>query len=137
MAKRRLLGEAAQARLLGLPTDERAMIRYVTLGADDLALIAQRRGAANQIGFALMLVCLRYPGRVLEGDEVPPPALLACLARQLEVDPGAFAAYARRDQTRRSHLTALTAHLGLHAFDRPTFHAMVAWALPLASIHRP
>ena len=71
---RRLLGEAAQARLLGLPADEREVIRYATLGPEDLALVAERRGEANQLGFALMLVCLRHPGRVLEADEVPPPA---------------------------------------------------------------
>ena len=136
MARPRLLGEAVQARLLGFPTDEREMVRHATLGADDLAPVAQRRGGANQLGFALLLVYLRHPGRVLEANEVAPAALLGYLARQLDVDPEAFAAYARRDQTRRSHLAELTAHLGLQAFDRPAFHAMVAWALPLASTLR-
>jgi TnpA family transposase len=65
MARQRLLGEAIQARLLGLPADEREMVRHATLGSEDFALIAQRRGEANQLGFALMLVCLRHPGRVL------------------------------------------------------------------------
>src|SRR5437763_1121493 len=66
MARRWLLGEAAQARLLGLPADEREVIRYATLGPEDLALVAERRGEANQLGFALMLVCLRHPVRVPE-----------------------------------------------------------------------
>jgi TnpA family transposase len=87
MARQRLLGEAIQARLLCLPADKREMVRHATLGSEDFALIAQRRGEANQLGFALMLVCLRHPGRVLEGDEVPPPALLNYLARQLDVEP--------------------------------------------------
>jgi hypothetical protein len=60
-----------------------------------------------------MLVCLRHPGRVLDGHEVPPPALLNYLARQLDVEPDAFAAYARRDQTRRTHLAELTTRLNL------------------------
>ena len=136
MARQRLLGEAIQARLLGLPADEREMVRHATLGSEDFALIAQRRGEANQLGFALMLVCLRHPGRVLEGDEVPPPALLNYLARQLDVEPDAFAAYARRDQTRRSHLAELTTRLNLRAFDRLAFDAMVIWALPLATTVR-
>jgi TnpA family transposase len=137
MARQRLLGEAVQARLLGLPADEREIIRHATLGSGDFALIAERRGEANQLGFALMLVCLRHPGRVLEGDEVPPRALLNYLARQLEVEPDdAFAAYARRDQTRRTHLAELTTRLNLCAFDRPAFNAMVIWALPLATTVR-
>ena len=35
MARRWLLGEAAQARLVGLPADEREVIRYATLGPED------------------------------------------------------------------------------------------------------
>ena len=136
MARRWLLGEAAQARLVGLPADEREVIRYATLGPENMALVAERRGEANQLGFALMLVCLRHPGRVLEADEVPPPVLLLHLARQLDVDAGAFATYARRDQTRRAHLAELTRWLGLRAFDRAAFRAMIAWALPLAPTMR-
>ena len=101
MARQRLLSEAAHARLLGLPANEREVLRYATLSAGDLELVAGRRGEANQLGFALMLVCLRHPGRVLEANEVPPPGLLLHLARQLDVDAGAFGAYSRRDQTRR------------------------------------
>jgi len=104
MARQRLLGEAVQARLLGFPADEREMIRHATLSSE---------------GFALMLVCLRHPGRVLEGDEVPPVALLNYLARQLDVDPDAFAAYARRDQTRRTHLAELTTRLKPECFRPP------------------
>ena len=59
-------------------------------------------------------------------------SLLLHLARQLDVDAGVFAAYARRDQTRRAHLAELTRWLGLRAFDRAAFRAMIAWALPLA-----
>jgi hypothetical protein len=62
--------------------------------------------------------------------------LLLHLARQLDVDAGAFGAYARRDQTRRGHLAELTRRLGLHALDRAAFHAMAAWALPLAPTMR-
>ena len=113
MARRWLLGEAAQARLVGLPADEREVIRYATLGPEDSALVAERRGEANQLGFALMLVCLRHPGRVLEADQVPPPVLLLHLARQLDVDAGAFATYARRDQTRRAQRPRLArSHAG-------------------------
>lgn len=38
MARQRLLGAAARARLLGLPADEREVLRYATLGPEDLRL---------------------------------------------------------------------------------------------------
>src|SRR5579863_8699403 len=129
MARRRLLGEAARTRLLGLPADERDIVRYATLRPEDLTLVAQRRGAANQPGFTLILVCLRHPARVLEANEV---ALLAYLARQLDVDTGAFAIYAQRDQTRRTHLAELVHRLGLVGVSRTAFHAVVDWALSIA-----
>ena len=62
---------------------------------------------------------------------MPPPALLVYLAQQLDVDAGAFAVYAQRDQTRRMHLAELTRRLGLLAFDRAAFHAMIDWALQI------
>jgi hypothetical protein len=62
---------------------------------------------------------------------VPPPALLVYLAQQLDADAGAFAVYAQRDQTRRTHLAELTRRLGLLAFDRAAFHAMIDWALQI------
>jgi hypothetical protein len=39
MARQRLLGEAVQARLLGLPPDERERIRHAAPGSEDIALI--------------------------------------------------------------------------------------------------
>jgi hypothetical protein len=38
-----LLGEAVQARLLGLPAGEREMIRHATLGSEDFARSAAAR----------------------------------------------------------------------------------------------
>jgi len=132
MARRRLLGEAARTRLLGLPADERDIVRYATLRPQDLTLVAQRRGVTSQLGLALILVCLRHPARVLEANEVPPPALLDYLAQQLDVDTGAFAIYAQRGQTRRTHLAELVHRLGLVGVSRTAFHAVVDWALSIA-----
>jgi TnpA family transposase len=129
-----LLSATARGRLFGLPAHEREVIRYATLSPDDLALVASRRGSSNQLGFAVTMVCLRYPGRALEAnEEAPPQALLDYLAQQLDVDVGAFAAYARRDQTRRAHLAELSRRLGLLVLDRAAFRTMIDWELPLAS----
>ena len=53
---------------------EREIARHYTFSAADLALIRQRRRAANRLGFAVQLAVLRYPGRSLADlPEIPLP----------------------------------------------------------------
>jgi uncharacterized protein DUF4158 len=77
MAWRRLLGDDLWARYLEPPTDEREIVRHYTLTRDDLDLIATKRTDATRLGFALLLVYQRWPGRALEAGEVPPGHVLA------------------------------------------------------------
>ena len=51
----------------------------------DLSIIRQHRGPANQLGFAVQLCYLRFPGRVLGVDERPAGPLLEMVAAQIEV----------------------------------------------------
>lgn len=101
MARRWLLSGAAWERLLAPPADEREMLRHYVLGPDDLALVRARRTDATRLGFALQLLYLRHPGRVLGAGEMPPAPLVAFVARQIGVRRTAFAAYGHRDATRR------------------------------------
>ena len=78
MARRRLLSDELWARHLEPPADEREIARHYTLGAEDLAQVAARRGDANRLGSALVLLYLRHPGRVLE-VRIPPVAAVQCL----------------------------------------------------------
>jgi uncharacterized protein DUF4158 len=98
MARRQLLTEEQWARLLAPPSDEREIIRYWTLSREDFDIIFRKRSDHSRLGFALLLCYLRYPGRVLSADEVPPVALVSFIARQLAVSPAAFTRYSQRDQ---------------------------------------
>ena len=49
------------------------MYSMYTLSADDLHLIRQHRGIHNQLGFAVQLCYLRFPGRTL-GAQLGLPA---------------------------------------------------------------
>ena len=106
MARRRLLNDDLWARHLEPPTDEREIARHYTLGAEDLAQIVAKRGDANRLGYALVLLYLRFPGRVLEIGETPPDAVLLYVARQLGVPASAFAAYAHRAATEAARTSA-------------------------------
>jgi hypothetical protein len=69
MARRRLLNAEAWNRLLMPPIEERDMVRHFTLSREDLALIRSSRTEATQLGFGMLLLYLRCPGRVLAAGE--------------------------------------------------------------------
>lgn len=133
MPRRAVLSAAERAALLAIPKDEDSLIRHYTLDAQDLALIQQRRGDHNRLGFAVHLCSLRFPGAALPDDVTPPEALLTWLARQLDLEPGLWPRYARRAETRREHLRELQFWLGLTPFGRHHFRSEVEHLMALAT----
>ena len=73
MPHRELLTKSQRLSLQAPASDERGMVRHYMLSSEDLALINRRRGDPNRLGFALMLCYLRFPGRILQQGEQPPP----------------------------------------------------------------
>lgn len=138
MARRRLLSDEVWARHLEPPADEREIARHYTLGPDDMAVVAAKRGDANRLGYALVLLYLRHPGRALEAGETPPEAVLAYVARQLAAPASVFDDYAQRDATRRTHLAEIMRAGGYTVFDRAAAHAAVTFLTAAAqTIVRP
>jgi TnpA family transposase len=76
MPRRRVLTQAQIKSLLALPSEPPALVRHYTFSEQDLAAIRRRRRLHNQLGFAVQLCALRYPGRVLAPGELIPPAML-------------------------------------------------------------
>lgn len=87
-----------------MPTDDDSLILYYTLSPSDLLEIQIRRRPPNQLGFAVQLCLMRYPGRTLAPGESLPPHTLGFIARQLDIDPNRFDVYARHEPTRRPSL---------------------------------
>jgi TnpA family transposase len=65
MPRRSILSAAEKQNLLALPDGKEELIRHYTVSDADLAIIRQRRGAANRLGFAVQLCYMRYPGVLL------------------------------------------------------------------------
>ncbi|MFN3845206.1 MAG: Tn3 family transposase [Paracoccaceae bacterium] len=107
MARRTLLKAQDRQALFDIPADEDSLIRHYSLSPADRLEIELRRRKHNQLGFAVQLCLMRYPGRALLPNEIPPSAMLNYVAEQIDADPRLFAFYARREETRRDH----TAHL--------------------------
>lgn len=87
MPRRSFLTPAERASLLAFPVSNDELIRHYTFSEPDLSVIRQRRGNHNRFGFAVQLCYLRYPGFALPTDAEPPPALLALVGRQLNIEP--------------------------------------------------
>ncbi|MEA2727050.1 MAG: hypothetical protein QOD93_5080 [Acetobacteraceae bacterium] len=93
MIRGQQLSEAQIATLFDPPDDQRELIRHYTLSDPDLAMISRGRGDHNRLGRALMLCCLRSPGRPLRAGERPSEPLLAFVAEQIGVFPESISEY--------------------------------------------
>ncbi|MXQ14305.1 DUF4158 domain-containing protein [Microvirga makkahensis] len=71
MARRKLLTPDERQALLGIPDDEESLIRHYTLSPRDRLQAEVRRRPHNQLGYAVQLCIMRYPGRVLGMGEDP------------------------------------------------------------------
>jgi TnpA family transposase len=131
MPRRRALTTAQLESLLALPVTEADLVRHWTLGDDDLALVGRRRRNHNQLGFALQLCALRYPGRLLRPGEIIPQTALRFIADQLGIAPEVLTTYAIRFQTRYEQLGTLRIALGFTDLS-PQRRQILAWLLPVA-----
>ncbi len=84
MPRRSILSATERTGLLALPESQDDLIRYYTFNETDVALIRQRRGDANRLGFAVQLCLLRYPGYALASDLAVAEPLIQWVARQSE-----------------------------------------------------
>jgi len=125
MKKHEILSPQSRAALFDPPTEPAAIVRHYTFSPEDLALIHQRRRAANRLGFAIQLACFRYPGRIMRVDEKPQESILAFIAGQVDASARDFHDYAGRAQTRREHIaelqTCLNVRLARRSDARPLF----------------
>ncbi|MGD2092023.1 MAG: Tn3 family transposase [Candidatus Aminicenantes bacterium] len=125
MPRRSLFTASERAKLLAFPSTDNELMQYYTFSDTDLAVIRQRRGNHNRLGFAVQLCYLRYPGFALQPDIEPPHELLAYVSLQLHIDPNNWYQYAKRPETRREHLAELQVYLNLKPFSADDYRDFV------------
>jgi len=118
--------------LLELPDTEDALIQHYTLNEQDLALVRQRRGEANRLGFAVQLCLLRFPGIALGPDTEVPDPLIEWIARQVRSTPESGPKYGERQETRREHMMELRTYLGLQKFRLLHFRQLARGLVEMA-----
>ncbi len=102
MPRRELFTPAQRFQLFAFPDDESELIRLATLSVDDFAFVRQHRGGHNRLGIAVLMIYLRYPGRVLGPAEKPHAAIIGIVAAQLGVTPAVWDLYATWPRAIRS-----------------------------------
>ncbi|PWI32851.1 Tn3 family transposase [Vibrio albus] len=129
MPRKTLFTLSERETLTAFPQEHHDLVRHYLFNDADLALINQRRGKHNRLGFAIQLCYLRYPGKPIPPDEEPPAHLLSFVSEQLGVPITHWKRYAIRKTTRREHLTELMNWLGMASFTLSHFRLSVQYLL--------
>ena len=133
MAKRMLLKPQDRQTLFDIPADDDSLIRYYSLSPADRLEIEVRRREHNRLGFAVQLCLMRYPGRALTANEIPPKAMLNFIAEQIGANPTSFDLYARREETRMNHVAHLLGYLEMRSPTAEDRRAALLAAIEAAS----
>ncbi len=104
------------------------LARFFHLDDADRAVLADRRGDHNRLGFGLQLCTLRYLGVFLDDPTAVPPGVAAALAAQLGVADLVCLDRYRVGETRWDHAIEIRRRYGYRAFEEQPGHLrLVRW----------
>ena len=111
------------------------LITYFTLTEHDGSLIGAYQSDANRLGAALQLCAVRYLGFCPTHLRTASNDVVAFLADQLQVEPGALQDYGKRRMTRSAHFNTVLHHLGFRRLQPNDHKAIVDWLTERALEH--
>lgn len=109
--------------------------KYFTLSRADRRQVPTTASPANRLGFALQLGALRFLGFCPDDLSTAPEAVVAFVARQLDVAPGELARYGRRGQARTEHLRQIRQYLGFRKATPDDLGQVENWLVERALEH--
>jgi Domain of unknown function (DUF4158)/Sulfatase-modifying factor enzyme 1 len=108
---------------------------HFTLSRADRRQVPRTGSPANRLGFALQLGTLRFLGFCPDDLGTAPVAVVAFMARQLDVAPAELARYGRRGQARTEHLRLIRRHLGFRKATAGDLTRLETWLADRALEH--
>jgi len=104
------------------------LARFFHLDDGDRALIGQRRGEHNRVGFALQLVTVRFLGTFLSDPIVVPASVLVYVTSQLGASVTTDLRPYREGESRWDHAAEIQRSAGYRDFaDQPEHFRLVRW----------
>ena len=114
-------------RYVGDPSKQE-LARYFHLDDTDHAQIADKRGDANRLGFAIQLTTVRFIGTFIEDPAAVPPAVIASLTRQLGMSPATDLSGYGESELRWDHTARIRTDHGYRDFaDRTVGFGLARW----------
>jgi TnpA family transposase len=118
-------------RYTGTPSPD-DLARYFHLDDADHALIAQKRGEHNRLGFAVQLGTVRYLGTFLEDPLAVPAPVLQTLAKQLSIEAADSAGTYNASRQRLQHAAEIQTHYGyVEITERQVGYRLTRWLYAL------
>ena len=108
---------------------------YFTLSRADCRQVPRTTSPANRLGFALQLGTLRFLGFCPDDLSTVPEAVVAYVARQLDVAPTELARYGQRGLTRTEHLRQIRCYLGFRKATAGDLAQLESWLVDRALEH--
>ena len=118
--------------MLAVPSEERELVRYYTLSADELEFVRRRRRPHNRLGLAVQIAYMRYPGIALPSIPDVDPRLSAFVAAQVGVAPQELELYGQREMTRLNHAAEVRTLLGVRQSTAEDRDELKDWLFPVA-----
>lgn len=118
-------------RYTGIPSPD-DLARHFHLDDADHALIAQKRGEHNRLGFAVQLGTVRYLGTFLEDPLAVPTPVLQTLAKQLRIEAADSADTYRASRQRLQHAAEIQTQYGyVEITERQVGYRLTRWLYAL------
>jgi len=116
MAHRKILTSGQRKLFLKIPENESTMLTHYVLSDSDVAYIHKKQGGHNQLGFAIQLCALRYPGRYLSSNDTLPHEFLSFVGVQIGLTKKEISDFTYKQVTRYEHLRELQKIFGYLPF---------------------
>lgn len=116
-----------------IPEDEFSIGSYYTFSKEDLEIIMKHRKEENQLGFAIQLALLRYPGWSYTSFKYIPENVIKYIAKQVGTVPKALKYYAKRENTIWNHIQEIRSHYGLNLFNSEIYEKTKLYLFNIAT----
>lgn len=110
--------------LYQIPKDRDSLKKLYHFTDTEHALISQRRGDHNRLGFAVLMSLLKYPGHgdCTNSEEVS--VVVKHVARSIRLKPSLWNQYSKRDKTVWEHREELRNFFSLYSFSKRREHEL-------------